>query len=302
MHEQKARRRLGEILVTTGALTPQQLEHALAEQISLQLPLGQTLIKLRYTTDEVMRQALSSQLGIPYIDLRNVIIDRTLGPLIDPAYARRHALFPVARMGRTLTIAMDDPTALSIVEELERQTDHTVNVVTSSEQSIQQALHRLYDKAPEAPGRIRPSAPSQPLPPRPHGPYAHAALLGLAPVEFSELLGAVEDGFSYGAFEKLVQHSGLPADRVADFADISKDSLSRRERGTRFSRDESDRLLRSARIFSLTLDLFQGDRSVASAWLLSEQPALSGRVPLDLARTDLGAREVEHAISRLTAS
>jgi len=298
--EPTTRRRLGEILVTTGALTPQQLAHALAEQVSLQLPLGQTLIKLRYTTDEVMRQALSTQLGIPYIDLRNVIIDRTLGPLIDPAYARRHALFPVARVGRTLTVAMDDPTAAAVVEELERRTEHTVTVVTSSEQAIQQALHRLYDH-PDAGTAVRSSPTmSRPRSPLPPGPYAYGALLGLSPLGFSELLAAVEDGFSYGAFEELIQQTGLSRERAADFADLSLEALSRRERGVRFTRDESDRLLRAARIFSLTLDVFHGDRAVTSAWLLSEQPALSGRVPLDLARTDFGAREVEIVISRLT--
>src|SRR5690606_9379092 len=56
-------RRLGEILVAGGAVTAEQLAHALAEQPKRQLPLGQTLLALGYTTDEVMRQALSSQLG-----------------------------------------------------------------------------------------------------------------------------------------------------------------------------------------------------------------------------------------------
>src|SRR5260221_3295316 len=111
------RRRLGEILVATGALTSQQLEHALAEQSVLQLPLGQTLVKLSYTTDEIMRQALSAQLGVPYIDLGHVIIDRTLGQWIDRDFARRHALLPIARIGRTRTVAMDDPTAGSVVLE-----------------------------------------------------------------------------------------------------------------------------------------------------------------------------------------
>ena len=63
------RSRLGEILLAGGAITEQQLEHALAQQASLKLPLGKVLLKLEYITDETMRQALSAQLNVPFIDL-----------------------------------------------------------------------------------------------------------------------------------------------------------------------------------------------------------------------------------------
>ncbi len=68
------------------------------------------LVKLGFVTDEAMRVALSSQLGVPFIDLDKVVIDRALARLVNRAFARRHLLLPVAQSGRTLTIAMDDPT------------------------------------------------------------------------------------------------------------------------------------------------------------------------------------------------
>jgi len=66
------------------------------------------------------------------------------------------------------------------------------------------------------------------------------------------------------------------------------------------TRDESDRLVRAARVFSAVLHLLNGDRTTASAWLLSAQPTLDGAVPLVLSRTELGAREVERAVGQLT--
>ena len=39
------RSRLGEILVASGALSEQQLEHALAHQPNLRLPLGKVLLR-----------------------------------------------------------------------------------------------------------------------------------------------------------------------------------------------------------------------------------------------------------------
>ena len=112
------RHRLGEILLANGSITEPQLEHALAQQESLKLPLGKILLKLNYVTDDTVRQALSKQLRIPFIDLEKVTIDRRLARVINRSYARRHSVLPIAQVGRTLTVAMDDPTAVAVIDEL----------------------------------------------------------------------------------------------------------------------------------------------------------------------------------------
>ena len=61
----------------------------------------------------------------------------------------------------------------------------------------------------------------------------------------------------------------------------------------------SDRLLRAARVFRRVLEFFRGDRAGAVQWLLSKPRALGGATPLELSRTDLGAREVEDLIERI---
>lgn len=304
--QSKDRRRLGEILVAGGAVTAEQLAHALTEQPKHQLPLGQTLLKLGYTTDEIMRQALSSQLGVPYIDLQNVIIDRSLAGLLDRDYARQHALFPVARIGRTLTIAMDDPTATAVVEELAASTEHSITVVTSSAEAIQRALVRLYEKAAARPAELAtPTTASSDEGSAAarvslhKGSHGYVSLLGLMTVELPDLLRSIEGGLAYRAFDHFVESTGLSAERASEFVDITKRTLTARSDEGRFSRDESDRLVRAARIFGAALTLFGGDRTTASAWLMSGQPTLGGSVPIELARTDLGAREVEAAISKL---
>jgi type IV pilus assembly protein PilB len=157
------RSKLGEILVEQGAITVSQLEHALAEQATLKLPLGQILLKLDYVSDETMRQALGLQLNVPYLDLENVMIDRSLARVINATFAKRHALLPVATVGRTLTVAMDDPTATAIVQDLNRLTGFSVTVVTSSSRAIQRAFRRLYDDVPDSAetGREDPDRPAR---------------------------------------------------------------------------------------------------------------------------------------------
>lgn len=294
------RRRLGEILVAGGAITDEQLARALEEQAVRKLPLGQTLIALGYTTDEVMRQALSSQLGVPYIDLRHVIIDRTLAPLIDPAFARQHALFPITRIGRTLTVAMDDPTAVSVVEELARQTGHEITIVTSSHDAIHRALNRLYETTPGDAQATEPAAPAATAPvTTADGPHGYVSLLGLTSVELPELLRAVDAGLPVRVFDTFVERTGLPEFSVCELADLSPAVLAGRRAQGLFTRDESDRLVRAARVVAAVLSVFKGDRRMAAAWLTSAQPALGGGVPIEMARTELGAREVERHLAQL---
>lgn len=137
--------KLGELLVAGGAISRKQLDSAVARQSTQKLPIGQLLVKLGYVTDEAMRQVLSSQLGVPFIDLDKVVVDRSLSRLVNAPFARRHLLLPVAQAGRTLTIAMDDPTKVAVVDDISRMTGQTIAVVTSSSRGIQRALRRLYD-------------------------------------------------------------------------------------------------------------------------------------------------------------
>jgi type IV pilus assembly protein PilB len=140
------RSRLGELLLANSYITAIQLEHALAQQAVLQLPIGQTLVQLGYVTDDKMRQTLAAQLSIPYVDLEHMVLDRGLARVISSSFAKRHALLPIARVGRSLTVAMDDPTMTSVVQDLHRITGSSVTVVTASGPAIQNAFQQLYNE------------------------------------------------------------------------------------------------------------------------------------------------------------
>jgi type IV pilus assembly protein PilB len=138
-------------MVESGAISVSQLDTALTRQKAQKLPIGQLLVKLGYVSDDAVRMALAAQLGIPYIDLDNTAIDRNLARVLNRNFARRHVLLPVVQNGRTLTIAMDDPTRTALVDDIKRMTGLTVTTVTSSGPGIQRALLRVYeDESPAA--------------------------------------------------------------------------------------------------------------------------------------------------------
>lgn len=131
------------------------------------------------------------------------------------------------------------------------------------------------------------------------GPHAYVLLLGLETFDPLDLLRAVKKGLSYRTFERFRRNTSLSFERVADLIDIPRRTMTRRKRDGRFLADESDRLLRASRLFGMTLELFEGDRDAATEWLTTAQPALGGAIPLDLARTEVGGREVERLVGRL---
>lgn len=131
------------------------------------------------------------------------------------------------------------------------------------------------------------------------GPHVYVLLLGMDTFDPPALFRALTKGLPYRAFERLIRNSGLPAERIMALIDVPRRTLTRRKRDGRFLPSESDRLLRAARVFGQALALFEGDRDAAKDWLDNTQRALGGVSPLDLARTEAGAREVERLIGRL---
>lgn len=127
-------------------------------------------------------------------------------------------------------------------------------------------------------------------------PHEWADLLAL-PLQEQHTLVAF--GFPYALVEGLQQALSLTLRELADLVGIQSRTLSRRRGTGRLSANESDRLLRAARLFDRATKLFGGSEEKARQWLRQENRALGGRTPLDLARTEVGAREVETLIGRL---
>ncbi len=130
------------------------------------------------------------------------------------------------------------------------------------------------------------------------GPHAYTVLLGLEYFDLPNVLKAVETGFPFKAFERLMLNMGISSDRLAGIVGIPRRTLARRKIEKRFTSEESERLLRGARVFANTLRLFDGDRDSAIGWLLTLQRDL-GKAPADLIHTETGTREVERVIGAL---
>ena len=91
---------------------------------------------------------------------------------------------------------------------------------------------------------------------------------------------------------------GLSADSISASLSLPKRTLARRKKQARLSADESDRLLRLARVAASAVDVF-GDAHNASAWLRKPNRALGNASPLSRMDTDVGVRQVERVLGRI---
>ena len=109
-----------------------------------------------------------------------------------------------------------------------------------------------------------------------------------------ELRQAVEEGLPVEALDSAVRYvvGGERGAAELRYGIVPKATLHRRERLTA---EESQKLERLARIAALAEEVWE-DRALAHEFLTSPQPQLDGERPVDLARSDLGAREVEELL------
>lgn len=131
------------------------------------------------------------------------------------------------------------------------------------------------------------------------GPYLYVALLGLRRYDPLSIDAHIRRGLTYSAFERFSRNAELTLSQLAEVTRIPARTLARRKEEGRLDPAESDRLARTSRLFAKVLELFEGETTAARDWLSTPQSALGGRVPLELAETDVGTQEVEYLVGRL---
>jgi putative toxin-antitoxin system antitoxin component (TIGR02293 family) len=118
----------------------------------------------------------------------------------------------------------------------------------------------------------------------------------------SDLVAVVERGLPFSALEEFKQHTALPWEAICRLVQLPMRTLTRRRAAGRLDSAESDRLIRAARLFHQLLELYEGEVDAARTWLARPQRGLGGATPLEFARTETGAREVERLLGRLSYS
>lgn len=139
--------RLGDLLVRDGLITREQLQQALSEQKGTGNRLGYTLVKLGFVEETEITKMLARQYRMPAVDLSRFEVDERIVKLVPADVAVRHTVLPLKREGRTLTVAMSDPTNGSVMDDLKFITRYDIFPVIAGEYTLRQAIERYYEQS-----------------------------------------------------------------------------------------------------------------------------------------------------------
>jgi len=105
-------------------------------------------------------------------------------------------------------------------------------------------------------------------------------------------------GLDFGEFEALRRQLDLSLEELSARLGLSRATIEKRKATGHLTPDESGKVVCFARLLGHAVHLF-GGLDEARRWLKAPQRILHGAVPLDYAKTDIGAVEVENLLTQL---
>ena len=125
--------RIGDLLVREGLITKDQLDKALQEQKQSGTRVGYNLVKLGFVQEIELTKTLARQYKMPAVDLSRFEVDPKVVRLIPGDLALKNLVLPLKREGRTLTVAMADPTNIAVIDDLKFITRYDLSLIHISE-------------------------------------------------------------------------------------------------------------------------------------------------------------------------
>ncbi len=140
--------RLGEILVTQGVTTSDQIEIALTEQKKSGDLIGKILVRLGFATESIIRDVIGGAIGQESVDLNRAIPDSDAINLIPKDMARQLRILPLTfeRSNNQLTIAMTDPFNVVLTDKISVHVGQDVEIMPllAGEAEIEKAIDVFY--------------------------------------------------------------------------------------------------------------------------------------------------------------
>ncbi len=136
-------KRLGEVLVSEGVVTENQIEEALRKRERGE-KIGEALIRFGYCSDSQIVDALADSLGIRRVNLGMIFIDDQVLKLLDEDFVSRSKIMPINIQGRRLVIATNDPLDFPTIENVRLKTGMNVETVLATKNDIETSIARYY--------------------------------------------------------------------------------------------------------------------------------------------------------------
>ena len=137
-------KRIGDLLVEAGQITPEQLQNALAEQTQTGERLGEILIERGHLSKQALGRILQTQRGVPYVDLNVYPVDEQLIRSAPHWMVTQHKVIPLARVGQEIHLAMLDPTDVVAMDTVGKLLGGRVRPFLIHERDFDWALSKFF--------------------------------------------------------------------------------------------------------------------------------------------------------------
>jgi type II secretion system protein E len=141
---------LGEILITKGLVTREQIAQANSSRRSASDRLDRILLQLGFMSEENLLKVFSEQFAIPIVDLPNETVNPEILKAMPAKLIHRRKIFPYTQRGQTLITAISDPYEVQAMDELRAVTGMNVEPVLASEHEIANMIKRYFGVGGEA--------------------------------------------------------------------------------------------------------------------------------------------------------
>jgi len=139
----KKRKRLGEILVEWGVVTPSGVEEALQHAETEQMRIGEALVALGLADEEDVTKALATQYDMEYVDLERQVLVPGLVEELPDDMIRRHLVLPISKEDGKLKVIITDPLDLETMDMLRFRLNCEVQCALASKTRLRHFIERF---------------------------------------------------------------------------------------------------------------------------------------------------------------
>ncbi len=135
---------IGELLRAQGAITSEQLAHALEIQRQSGGRLGRILVEMGVVSEGQLARGLARHWGLPFTELPEEDIASDVARLIPTYLAQRHGVVAIERKQNRIVVAMSDPSNVVAIDDIRLLTGLDVEIVIASSDDLARVQGRLY--------------------------------------------------------------------------------------------------------------------------------------------------------------
>lgn len=137
----RSRKKLGEILIAQGVITPEQAEQAILHGKDTGKRIGESLVDLGIVDEMQVVVGLAAQYGMKYVDLSNEKIKKLIDDTaLDKGVMKKHLVLPMGKSGGKMRLAIHDPMDLEILDNMRFRLNMDIEPMLATKTQIRNYL------------------------------------------------------------------------------------------------------------------------------------------------------------------